>query len=277
MTLDAMDAAILFTIVFYMLSTAGYLTYFFLQKSRLQQAGLALLLAGFLSHTASIAMGYAHQGHLPVSNLPETLSFSGWAVAGAFLVLHYRYNLKILGVYAAPFVALVMVIVPLLPKTPAETPAVFKSFWLVSHVSAVFIGEAAFALAAGVGLLYLLQDNAIKAKRSRFVFKRLPSLELLDATGYACIVVGFSLLTLGLITGLVYAKSFWGRFWSWDPKEVWSGISWLFYAVLLHGRLTIGWRGRRSAILAIVGFGVLLFTFLGVNFFMEGHHKEFTQ
>lgn len=272
-----MDAAILITIVLYMLSTAGYLAYFFLQKSRLQQAGLALLSAGFLSHTAAIAIGFALKGHIPVSNLPETLSFAGWAVAGAFLVLHYRYNLKILGVYAAPFVALVMVIVPLLPKAPAETPAVFKSFWLVAHVTAIFIGEAAFALAAGAGLLYLLQDNAIKTKRSRFFFKRLPSLDLLDSTGYACIVVGFSLLTLGLITGLVYAKSFWGRFWSWDPKEVWSAISWLYYAVLLHGRLTIGWRGRRSAILAIVGFGVLLFTFLGVNLFMEGHHKEFTK
>jgi ABC-type transport system involved in cytochrome c biogenesis permease subunit len=168
MTPEAMDAAILITIVLYMLSTAGYLAYFFLQKRRLQQAGLALLLAGFLSHTAAIAIGYAHKGHIPVSNLPETLSFAGWAVAGAFLVLHYRYNLKILGVCAAPFVALVMVIVPLLPKAPAETPAVFKSFWLVAHVTAIFIGEAAFALAAGAGLLYLLQDNAIKAKRSRF-------------------------------------------------------------------------------------------------------------
>ncbi len=277
MTPDAMDAAILITIGLYMLSTLGYLAYFFLQKSRLQHAGLALLLAGFLSHTASIVIGYAQKGHIPVSNLPETLSFAGWAVAGVFLLLHYRYNLKILGVYAAPFVALVMVIVPLLPKTPTETPAVFKSFWLVAHVTAIFIGEAAFALAAGAGLLYILQDNAIKTKRSRFFFKRLPSLDLLDSTGYACIVVGFCLLTLGLITGLVYAKSFWGRFWSWDPKEVWSGIAWLFYAVLLHGRLTIGWRGRRSAIMAIAGFGLLLFTFLGVNFFMEGHHKEFTK
>jgi cytochrome c-type biogenesis protein CcsB len=272
-----MDVATLVAIAFYMLSTAGYIAYFFLQKNRLQQIGLALLLAGFLSHTAAIGIGFAQKGHIPVSNLPETLSFAGWAVAGAFLVLHTRYNLKILGVYAAPFVALLMVIVPLIPKTPAETPAVFKSFWLVAHVTAIFLGEAAFVLAAGAGILYLIQDDAIRTKRSRFFFKRLPSLELLDATGYACIVVGFSLLTLGLITGLVYAKSYWGRFWSWDPKEVWSGIAWLFYAVLLHGRLTVGWRGRRSAILAIIGFGVLLFTFLGVNFLMEGHHKAFTR
>jgi cytochrome c-type biogenesis protein CcsB len=147
----------------------------------------------------------------------------------------------------------------------------------VAHVTLIFFGEAAFALACGVGILYLLQENSIKTKKRRFFFKRLPSLDLLDSTGYACIVVGFTLLTVGLITGLIYAKSVWGRFWSWDPKEVWSGISWLFYAALLHERLTVGWRGRRSAIMAIIGFGVLVFTFLGVNLFMEGHHKEFTR
>ncbi|MGD9334007.1 MAG: cytochrome c biogenesis protein CcsA, partial [Desulfobacterales bacterium] len=107
--------------------------------------------------------------------------------------------------------------------------------------------------------------------------KRLPSLELLDTTGYACIVTGFTMLTLGLITGFIYAKSVWGRFWGWDPKEVWSGITWLLYAALLHQRLTVGWRGRRAAIMAIIGFAVILFTFFGVNFLLQGHHGGFTK
>jgi cytochrome c-type biogenesis protein CcsB len=132
-------------------------------------------------------------------------------------------------------------------------------------------------LACGVGILYLLQERAIKIKNPGFFFKRLPSLERLDTTGYACIVVGFSLLTIGLITGSVYAKAVWGRFWSWDPKEVWSAITWLFYAALLHERLAVGWRGRRAAIMAIIGFLVLLFTFFGVNFLLTGHHGQFTQ
>ena len=155
----------------------------------------------------------------------------------------------------------------------------FKSIWLVLHVVVIFLGEAAFALACGTGILYLLQENAIKSKSrgSRFFFKRLPSLELLDSTGYHCIVAGFALLTFGLITGLVYAKTVWGRFWSWDPKEVWSMASWLLYAAVLHGRLASGWRGRRAAWMAIVGFIVLLFTFFGVNLLFEGHHGEFTQ
>ena len=118
--------------------------------------------------------------------------------------------------------------------------------------------------------------HAIKTKNPGFFFKRLPSLELLDSTGYACIIAGFTMVTFGLITGFVYAKSVWGRFWSWDPKEVWSGITWLFYAALLHERLTVGWRGRRAAIMAIIGFAVVLFTFFGVNFLLKGHHEVFT-
>lgn len=272
-----MEAAIAFSILAYLASTAGYITFFFLQKKRLQQIGFAALLVGFAVHTAGLVLAALAQGHFPAASMRDTLSIAGWAIAGVFIALNARYPLKILGVYAAPFAALLMVLVSLLPDEPAQTTPVFKSVWLVTHVTMIFIGEAAFALAAGAGILYLIQENAIKTKRRRFFFRRLPSLDLLDSTGYGCIVVGFTLLTVGLITGLVYAKSVWGRFWSWDPKEVWSAVAWLFYAVLLHERLTVGWRGRRSAIMAIVGFGVLLFTFLGVNLFMEGHHAGFTK
>ncbi len=174
-------------------------------------------------------------------------------------------------------VTLIVVLATLVSGESYQTTKIFKNFWLISHVLAIFLGEAVFTLAAGLGVLYLIQENTIKTKKHRFFFKRLPSLDLLDSSGYACIVVGFSMLTLGLITGLVYAQSYWGRFWSWDPKEVWTAITWIFYAVLLHERLTVGWRGRRSAIMAIIGFGVLLFTFLGVNLLLGGHHGEFTK
>jgi len=272
-----MESIIFISVVMYMLSAAAYGAYLFLQKDFLQRAGFFILLVGFICHTVTIVYGFTRGGHLPVTNLHETLSFASWAVAGVFLAIQFKYNLKILGVYAAPFIAMIMVVVSMIPNDPGQTTTVLKSFWLISHVTAIFIGEAAFALACGLGILYLIQENAIKAKKHRFFFKRLPSLELLDTTGYICIVIGFTMLTLGLITGLVYAKSVWGRFWSWDPKEVWSGITWLFYAALLHERLTVGWRGRRSAIMAIIGFIVLIFTFLGVNLFMEGHHKVFTK
>ena len=271
-----MEILIILTILFYMLSTATYFVYLFLQKNYLHRMGYFILVSGFICHTATLIYIVSKTGHVPVGNLHDTLSLAGWAVAGLFLIIQFKFNLKILGIFAAPLVTLIMITVSQLPRQPFQITTIFKNFWLISHVVVIFIGEAGFALACGLGILYLIQENTIKTKKHRFFFKRLPSLELLDSTGYACIVVGFTMLTLGLITGFVYAKSIWGRFWSWDPKEVWSGITWIFYAVLLHERIIVGWRGRRSAIMAIIGFVFLLFTFLGVNLLLEGHHKEFT-
>ena len=272
-----MKIIIAITILFYLLSSAGYLFYLFRQKDYLQQAGFYLLAGGFACHTGSIGYQLISSGHFPIDNMYETLSLAAWAIAGVFLIFQYKFKLKILGVFAAPLTALVMAIAYQLPQESVEHNMVLKGFWLIVHVITVFIGEAAFALACGAGLLYLVQEHAIKTKKPGFFFKRLPSLDLLDATGYGCIVTGFTMLTVGLITGIIYAKSVWGRFWSWDPKEVWSVITWLIYAALLHQRLTIGWRGRRAAIMAIIGFGAVLFTFLGVNFLLHGHHGEFTR
>ena len=272
-----MDILTIITILFYMLSTVGYASYLFLQEDRLYKAGLYLLIAGFLCHAAVVGRAYVVSGHIPVHNLRGTLLVAGWAVAGVFLVFHYKFHLKILGIYAAPLATLVIFIASLLPSAPFQAKSLFNSFWLIFHIITIFTGNAAFALACGVGLFYLVQEHAIKTKIRGFFFRRLPSLELIDNTGYACVIVGFTLLTIGLITGLVYAKSVWGRFWGWDPKEVWSGITWLLYAALLHGRISAGWRGKKAAIMSIVGFCVLLFTFIGVNFLLTGHHGEFTR
>jgi len=264
-------------IFLYMVSAAGYLAYLFAQKAVLHRAAYGLLLAGFACHTVAIGYGFVSSQQIPVRNLHQTLSFAGWALTGVFLIVQYRYKLRILGIFAAPLAAFVMVVASQLPKEPSVSKELFNNFWLISHIVAIFAGEAAFALACGAGILYLLQENAIKSKNRGFFFRRLPSLEQLDAVGYACIIGGFTLLTIGLVAGFAYAKSVWGRFWSWDPKEVWSGITWLFYAALLHERLTVGWRGRKAAVMAIIGFGVLLFTFLGVNFLLKGHHGGFTR
>ncbi len=272
-----MEILLFLSILLYLSSTGAYLAYLFTQKKPFHRWGLILIAAGFACHTALILLGFAGTGRFPVGNLRETLSLAAWTVAGVFLVVHHRFNLRVLGTFAAPLAAVLMGIASPLPREPAQVAIIFNNFWIIFHVVVIFIGNAAFALACGVGVLYLLQENAIKTKSPGFFFRRLPSLDLLDTTGYACIVVGFTALTVGLISGFVYAKIVWGRFWGWDPKEVWAFIMWLFYAALLHERLTVGWRGRKAAIMSIIGFGVLLFTFLGVNFLMEGHHRPFTR
>lgn len=273
-----METVIIGITFLYTLSSAGFIFYFFMQKDALHRISGYILMSAFLIHTAAIGYGFFLAGHIPVRDLHETLSMAAWTLSGAYILSLYRFNLKVLGAIVIPLASLVMVASALLPRASAvEAHTSFHSIWLVSHILAIFIGEAAFALACGIGVLYLFQENAIKTKKRSFFYKRLPSLELLDASGYTCIVAGFTLLTIGLATGFVYAKLVWGRFLSWDPKEVWSAITWLIYASLIHVRLTVGWRGRNAAIMAIFGFCVVIFTFLGVNLFLKGHHGVFTR
>jgi len=272
-----MEIVIIVTIFFYLMSTAGYFAYLFLQKNYLNRSGYFLLITGFLCNSAAILYGFLKSGQIPVHNLHETLVIVGWSIAGVFILFQYKFNLRIFGIYAAPLAAIVMVFASQVSSEPVQIKNIVNNFWLIFHIISIFISYASFVLAGGLGFMYLAQENAIKTKKHGFFFRRLPSLELLDTAGYTCIVVGFTMLTIGLATGLVYAKMVWGKFWSWDPKEVWSGIAWLLYAALLHERLTTGWRGRKAAIMAIVGLAVLLFTFFGVNFLLKGHHGEFTR
>lgn len=272
-----MDIAIIAAVFFYIISTGAYFAFLFYQKSGLYRSALTAMIVGFTLHSIILIMTVVAIRGIPAYNLHQTLSFAGWALAGVFLGLQLRYPLKVLGVFAAPLAAITLAAAVQLPKETAITAPMFGNLWLVAHIVAIFLGEASLALACGAGILYLIQEKSIKTKRPGFFFKRLPSLDRLDSTGYACIVFGFSLLTLGLATGLIYAKSHWGRFWSWDPKEVWSAITWLIYAALLHQRLTVGWRGRQAAFMAIFGFAAILFTFFGVNFLLDGHHGEFTR
>jgi len=263
--------------IMYLCGMTGYFTYLFKQKEAMQKTGFALICTGLALHFAALCIKTVDLGSLPVTNLQQNLSFAAFALAGVFVFLQNRLNLRILGVFTSPLIVLAMTAALIVPKTEPVHNTVLKGFWLIAHIVLIFAGEAALAIACGAGILYLIQEKAIKNKKRGFFYKRLPSLDLLDSTSYSCIVVGFTLLTFGLITGLVYAKYIWGQFWSWDPKEIWSAGTWLIYAALLHGRLTSGWRGKRSALFTIIGFAVILFTFFGVNFLIGGHHQGFTK
>jgi cytochrome c-type biogenesis protein CcsB len=123
------------------------------------------------------------------------------------------------------------------------------------------------------GIMYLIQEYQIKSKKLGSFFNRLPSLQTLDSINHYALMYGFPFLTLGMVTGAIYAQYALGSYWRWDPKEVWSLITWLLYAALLHERLTVGWRGRRAAVMSIVCFLVLLFSFIGVSLWMSDYHS----
>ncbi|MFZ5450067.1 MAG: c-type cytochrome biogenesis protein CcsB [Thermodesulfobacteriota bacterium] len=205
----------------------------------------------------------------PLSNFYESLIFFAWCLPALGLVAFRRHLKGYLGSLVAVLSSLLLAyasfgvdssIKPLMPA--------LKSNWLLVHVVTCFLGYAAFALAFGSAILYLIQERQPRIS--------LPPLPLLDGLIYRTTVLGFLMLTLGIFTGAVWAESAWGRYWSWDPKETWSLITWLIYAALLHARLLKGWHGRRIAWLAVLGFVAVLFTYFGVSFLLTGLHSYLT-
>lgn len=256
----------------YLFGALAYLAYIIFLKDLLSKIGATFVSVGFASHTLAILTRYVEAGHTPVTNLYESLSFFAWMVIGILLIVNLKYRIKVLGSFLTP-IALILVFFALaLPKGIIPLAPVLKSFWHPFHVIFAFLGNALFTLTFCCGVIYLIQEHQLKSKRLGAIAKRLPPLNLLDDVSYQSLKFGFPLLTLGIITGAVWAEYAWGSYWNWDPKETWSLITWLLYAALLHQRLTVGWRGRKAAIMAIVGFLAVLFTFLGVNLLLPGLH-----
>jgi len=194
-------------------------------------------------------------------------------IVGLYLLFERRYDVKGLGAFVSPVATLLMLWGLALPKEVLPLPAILDSYWHPIHVITAFAGYGLFTLAAASGVMYLVQEREIKSKRIGTFYSRLPSLQVLDALNHRCIAIGFTLLTLGIITGSIWAQNAWGSYWSWDPKETWSLITWFLYAALFHERLAVGWRGRRAAVLSIVGFAAVIFTFVGVNLLLGGQHS----
>jgi len=234
---------------------------------------LAQSIALVLRWIESYKMGI---GHAPLSNLYESLIFFSWTIALLYLIIEWRIKSRNLGAFVMPFAFIAIAYASFSPNVTSRIqpliPAL-QSNWLISHVITCFFGYAAFAIACGLALMYLIKGIG-RAEGSSVFFKLLPNRDILDELSYHSVVIGFIFLTLGIITGSVWAYSAWGSYWSWDPKETWSLITWLIYAAMLHSRLMRGWRGKRMAIMSIIGFASVLFTYFGVNL-LPGLHSYF--
>ncbi|UCG22476.1 MAG: c-type cytochrome biogenesis protein CcsB [Deltaproteobacteria bacterium] len=260
------------TTLLYSVGTVGYLIYVVRTELIIHRVAYAFLLAGFLSHSLGLALLVSQIRQMPVTTLPQTFSLFAWAIVGSYLAFQLKFNIRVLGTFVSPLAVIFMILSSAIPGRIIPTSQLFKSFWLTLHVTTIFIGNAIFALAFCAGIMYLLQERQIKTKSFGLLYRRLPSLETLDSINYVCLTFGFPLITIGLISGFVYAGAVLRSFWHWDPKEILAVITWLIYAVLLHERLAVGWRGRRAAIMAIIGFTVILVTFVGASLILKGHH-----
>lgn len=275
-----MSATLLgYVLLLYFIGSLTYLVAAVFQQQRLNALARGAILLGWGLHTLSLAWRWieSHQlsiGHAPLANFYESLIFFSWAMIclayAAFWRQMHDYLGSFIGIAACMILAYASFgghaseIAPIMPA--------LKSNWLIIHVVTCFLAYAAFAVGFGAALLYFFlarRPGPDKKKSS-------PGGPDLDELIYRAIVIGFFLLTLGILTGAVWAESAWGRYWSWDPKETWSLITWLVYAGLLHARLARGWQGKRIAALAVVGFMAVLFTYFGVSFLLPGLHAYLT-
>lgn len=263
----------------YLLSFLGYLLLVASQSRKLGTVSTSLLVIGLIIHSVGLVFRWLEThhtgyGYVPLSNMYESLVFFSWTIVLIYLILEFKYKQKIIGVFVTPLAFLTIAIISIIPSiNPKITPLMpaLQSNWLTIHVTTCFFGYAAFAVSFGISILYLIRDR--KGGRQEGTAKWLPSPFILDEINYKSIVIGFPMLSLGIITGAAWANYAWGSYWSWDPKETWSLITWFVYAAFLHARITRDWRGRKAAILSIVGFVAVLFTYFGVNYILAGLHS----
>ncbi|UCG37778.1 MAG: c-type cytochrome biogenesis protein CcsB [bacterium] len=260
--------------LFLFVATIHYLLYLIYRNPLVPRVARYTLYLTFVAQVGFFATRFL-KGSLPFgTNMYESLVFFSWCLVTAYLLITIKYKVPVVGAFVMPITLILTVAAALMPnKGIEEIPPALKSYWLFVHVPLSFMGDALFALAFGSGVMYLIQERQLKRKRPGAFYYRLPSLEVLDSLNYRALTVGFPLLTLGIITGSIWAQYAWGAYWQWDPKETWSLITWLIYAAVLHARLTAGWRGRKAAWFSIVGFLAVLFTFLGVNLLLSGLHS----
>jgi ABC-type transport system involved in cytochrome c biogenesis permease subunit len=237
-----------------------------LEKKRKDFISWSLLLAAGLLLLAELVRRSIEIHFIAVTNTFEALALFAAAITILLFVWRLLSGEKTMPavMFIGSLTALALVALassPLIPKETLPPVPALQSGWLVLHITLAFIGEAFFAVAFGASILYLISKN--EEKRSR-----------LDKLMYTSILIGFPMYTAGaLIFGAVWAYFAWGSFWSWDPKEIWALVTWLVYALYLHLRLIKKARGTVCAVVALIGFPVALFTFLGVNYLLQGLHS----
>jgi cytochrome c-type biogenesis protein CcsB len=242
--------------------------------SKWARLGMALTLIGWLLNVAGVTLRGFAAGYAPWSNMFGFAITAVALVVGAFLLVQIWQEIRFLGAYITGLglvtlgMATVNFYVDVVPLPPA-----LQSAWLVIHVFVAILATSFFALGGGLSIVQLLQSRreANDGVGPRFL-STLPNAVTLENMAYRLILVAFVFWTFTLIAGAVWAERAWGRYWGWDTKEVWTFIIWTIFAGYIHARATRGWRGSRSAWLAIIGFAAVVFNFTVVNLFFKGLH-----
>jgi len=245
----------------------------FVNKRRsLQRVALWSTAVGFILHTGALMADWAIDGHYPLFFLRETLSFFAWALVAVYAIVLYRYRAPAVGAFTMPLISVLTFIALLIGSDSANAPATFSATWLFPiHTTLLIFAYAAFFIVFMASVMYLIQERELKLKRFSAIFHRLPSLTSVNELATTAAALGLTLLTLGIVTGMVWSWTRSGQLWHNDPKEIFALLTWLLYFVLTVYRSTANWRGRRAAWLGVLGFALVLCTFLGAPY-LGGYH-----
>ena len=240
----------------------------FVNKRRsLERVSLAALFIGFVMHTALLVIDWTQDGHYPLFGIRETFSFLAWTLAATYGLMLYRYrSLVALGTLTLPLIA-VLTFFASVSQTNLASDASRRgagAAWLFPvHTTLLVFAYASFFVVFAASVMYLLQERELKLKTFSGIFHRLPSLSTVNEIATGAVLVGFTLLTLGLLSGMIWSSARDGRLWHNDPKEVFAVLTWLLYLGLILYRSTSKWRGRSAAWLGVAGFALVLCTFFG--------------
>ena len=256
------------TLLLYFLGTVLFLSQLTGRLEGVSQSAFVVAGVGFFFHTLALVSRMIEAGHIPLTSMHEALSFFSWALVLVFLVVELRLRLHILGSFILPLAFISLISAAALPKEIKALAPIFRNVWM--HVTLSLLGTVAFAIAFVAGLMYLIQEHLLKSKHRNVLYHKLPPLDFLDDLNGRAISFGFPLLTLGIITGALFAEFSRGSFLNWNAEQIGALGTWLFYLVVLLGRVTVGWRAKRAAYLTVVGFAGVIFTLVGV--LVKGQH-----
>ena len=257
-------------ICLYFAAMIFYFLFIALKKDGVAKLAAIIQAVGLLLHTAALICRGIGAGRLPMTNQYEFATSFAWGLCLVSLIFIARFKFPVIGAFAAPVILLLIGYAAMQSKEVKELMPSLRSSWLGFHVSTAIIAYGSFGVSFVLGIIFLLRE---KMQDKGFWDRHVPAREKLDLISYRSVCLGLLFLTVTIVTGASWAEQAWGSYWSWDPKETWSLVTWLVYAVYLHLRIRRDWKGKAAAIFAVAGFVCVMFTYIGVNTFLPGIHS----
>ena len=252
---------------------AAMIVYFLftaLKKEKLSKLAIGVQALALLLHTAALVCRGIGAGRLPLTNQYEFAASFAWGLCLVSLIFILKFRFPVLGTFLTPLIFLVIGYAAMQSREVKDLMPSLRSNWLGFHVSTAIIAYGSFGVSAVVSAIFLCRT---RMRDESFWGQHVPNREKLDLISYRSVCLGLLFLTFTILTGAIWAERAWGSYWSWDPKETWSLITWIIYAVYLHLRVNRGWRGTSAAVFAVIGFVCVLFTYVGVNTLLPGIHS----